>query len=678
MSYDVFVDSPSPKATGHNALIGDLLVRTGESVGVPIVIGTENVQAERQDDAASIYEEVDDIGFTFSRFNHTGGEGLSWYPPRSGKIVPELDPIRYFDSKNLFIGREVDDIPYRVELAKAFSLLDTSQTFVDTFASNDKVYYAYSLSVIEADDWDGTNPITHTLTGTTGPIITLFGSRSDTICAITTEGDLFVMPQGATAFALAYEAGVDGEALVGGWWAKGRVIASRHLAGTIETNELIEIAPAMGGTPPTPVVTVVVTVLESFSSTVWSVVDASIAIVVAYSNGELHTFVPQTDTAGGAPVLTVRGTTPMPTSEVPYLLGYGSGKLVILTAAEGANGRKRAYTAEVLDERFDFVVGQLQLVKEWAETTDVPDVRGSMVSTRNAIWWMVNDIESGQCELWNYDTVTTGVFNEVEVGAADGIALSSFQDRFGLLLGDEVWSRDQSLYADGGYIITPNINFGRTSDIAWVNAVLEVTNVGAGTGSVSLYVASDSEAIYDEASPAWQLIGTMLEVSQTTQIFQLNNLTNKQLAMKVVIEPATNRLDTPQLLRYSIRGIATARDWVVQVPVNVSDLIEVPNRQPLTVPGWGREVLNVLESMEGEAVDLTIYEPPGVYQGIIDRVATPIEYVADRGSSSLISLITLRGKRITGGAQFSGTNSWAQAEYGVSLWATGEGEAELV
>jgi hypothetical protein len=98
----------------------------------------------------------------------------------------------------------------------------------------------------------------------------------------------------------------------------------------------------------------------------------------------------------------------------------------------------------------------------------------------------------------------------------------------------------------------------------------------------------------------------------------------------------------------------------------------------MIIPGWGRALYNRLAALEGQALDITIYDPPGVYQGIIDEIATPVEYVADRGTSSLMTLITLRGKRITGGIQFTGINSWAQTEYGMSLWATGESEVDLV
>jgi hypothetical protein len=477
---------------------------------------------------------------------------------------------------------------------------------------------------------------------------------------------------------MAYEQGVDGEPLVGGWWAKGRVIASRHLTGSIDTNELIELAPAMGGTPATPVVTVIETILDSFNATVWSVVDASIAIVVAYSNGELHTFVPQTDTAGGAPVLTIRGTTPMPTSEVPYMLGYGSGKLIILTTAGGTNGRKRAYTSEVLDERFDFVVGQLQLIREWATTSDVPDVRGSMASTRNTISWLINDLDSGECELWGYDVISTGIFRESQVGAAQGISLSSYQNRFGLLLGDEVWARDETLYHASGYLITPNINFGRTSPLAWVSAVVNAENLGAAKGTISLWRSTDSEAIYDSDHPSWTLIGNLSDVSQSSIDFVLTKLKSEQLALKLEINGPAADNATPRLLRYSLRGITTARDWIVSVPVNVSDLIEVPYRRSVVVSGWGEAVLEQLVSLEGQALNLTTYVPFNEYQGIIDEVIIPVDYLADKGSSTRVAMVVFRGKRTTKGGSFTGTNSWAQTLFGMSLWATGEGEVELV
>jgi len=677
MTYNVFVESPSPRATGHNAKIGDLLVRTAESAEAPLGFTTRNQQAQRTDDSASVYEEVDEIGFTYARFNHIGGEGLAWYPPRSGKIVPELDPIRYFDSRNILVGREVDDVPYRLELAKAWKVLDNAQTFIDTFASNDHIYYAHALTVTQADDWDGTNSTTYTLVGTTGPILTLFGSRGDDVCVITTEGDLFVKPRGATAFVLAYEAGVTGAALVGGWWAKGRVIAERTKTSTIDTSELVEIALAVGGTPATPTVTPTVTVLDTFDADVWSIVDASIAIVVALSNGELRSFVPQSDTAGSAPVLTLRGTTPMPTSETPYLLGFGSGKLLILTEAEGAGGRKRAYSAEVLDERFDFVIGQLQLLREWANTTDTPDIRGSMVATRNAIWWLINDTDSAMCELWHYDTISTGVFRDSEVGANSGIALATFQDRFGLIYNSEVWTRDLASYHDEGYLITPNINFGRTSELAWLASKILVENIGAASGTVDLHYSTDPNAIYDAAHPSWRLIATLTDQSQSGINLSVNNVTSQQLALKITLKAPTTPNDTPRVLRYSMRAVTTARDWIIPIVINVSDLIEVPNRHPLEVPGWGRALYQQLMSMVGDAVDVEIYDPPGQFQGIIDSLSIPVDYTPDRGSPTTIAVLTLLGSQVTGGVQYAGSNSFAQLTYGLFVYGTGESEAEL-
>lgn len=580
MTYDVYAESDSPRASGHNVRLGDLLLRTAETQDRQIVVNTRNIQAARSDDKASVYEEIDDIGFTFARFNHTGGEGLAWFPPRSLKIVPELDPIRFFQSENLAIGREVDDVPYRVELARLYEVLDNTQTFVDICTTNEGIYTADGLTVRHRTDWSDPTPTTYTLTGTTGPILALFGSRADDVCAITDEGDLYIKPKGASAFVLAYEAGVDGSALTAGWWAKGRVIAQRGKAATIETAELLEIAIAVGGTAGAPTAISTVTVTDTFDADVLSVVDAAVAIVVALSNGELRTYVPQTDTAGTTPVLTIRGTTPVPTSEIPYALGYGSGSLLLLTKAD--TGRVRAYSAEVLDARFDFVVGSLQLIREWSASVDGPDIRNNMVATRNGIHWLIAD--GTNTSLWTYDTVTTGVFSTAIIGAGNGISLVSFEDVFGLILGTEVWNRGSS-YAAEGYLITPNINFGRSGLIAWLNAVIYADQLSSVYGSIEVAVSEDPNAIYDADHASWMVIGALTDDSQSGNSFSLQRMNSPQLAMKITLRGPTNQANTPRLLRYQVRGIPSSRDWEVIVPVNISDLIEVPYRTPAFLPG---------------------------------------------------------------------------------------------
>ena len=676
MTYNVYVSSESPRASGHNAKLGDLLVRTAETKDMPIQIVTRSTQAPRSDDAASIYEEVDDIGFTFARFNHTGGEGLAWYPPRSGKIVPELDPIRFYDSKNLAIGREVEDVPYRVELARSYELQDTSQTFVDVFASNSAIYTAYSLSIKEHTDWDDVSPTTHTLTGTTGPILCIFGSRADDVCVITTEGDMFVKPKGATAFALCYEAGVTGEALTAGWWAKGRVMAQRGKASTIATAELLEINFAVGGTAGSPTVTPTVDVIDTFDATVNCVVDASVAIVAALSNGELRSYVPQSDTAGTDPSLTIRGTTPMPTAEEPYNIGFGSGKLIVLTTNKTGTGHVHAYSANVLDSRYDYVVGNIQLLRDWKNASDEPDIRHNMVSTRNAIWWLVS-LDSGQCELWTYDVITTGVFHWVEIGAGIGLSLVSSQDVFGLLLGDEVWNRGDG-YKDSGYLITPNINFGRTGDMAWVQASVFADQLSAAYGTIALYRSTDPDAIYDANHVSWQLVGKLNDTSQSGNEMSLNGLVSSQIALKLVVEGPTAQNNTPRLLRYNIRGIPAARDWEITIPINISDLIEVPYRQPYLLPGWGEALYQAISSFEGQNMRLTLYNPESEFEGIINGVSVPIDYRPDRGSATRYCMVQLRGSKVTGSELFTGSNSWAQQPYALALYGTGESENELV
>lgn len=670
--YNVFVKSENPRASGHNARVGDLLVRTVESDEIPLIVSTVNTQAQRIDQAASVYEQVEDLGFVFSRFNHTGGEGLSWYPPRSGKVVEELDPIRFFDSNNLRIGREIDDVPYRVELARSFSVKDNSQAFIDSFSSNESIYYCYSLTIEQLSDWDDLTPTSHTLTGTTGPILSLFGSRSDDVCVITTEGDLFIKPRGATAFVLGYEAGVTGEALTAGWWVKGRVMAQRGKVATIDTVELLEINFAIGGTAGAPTATPTVSVIDTFDADVHSVVDTSIAIIAALSNGELRSYVPVTDAAGDVPVLTIKGTTPMPISEEPYNLGYGAGKLIILTTDGIATGRRRAYSAEVLDARFNFIVGQLQLLREWPAVPDQPDIRTGMVAARDSIWWTID------CELWGYDSVTTGLFREqCIVDGGEIFGLMSYQDILGGVVdGDLMNQSDQ--YQTSGYMITPNINFGRSGKFAWMNIVIEADNLGTADGYISVFYSTDPGAIYDEAHASWNQIATIEDISQSNKKLSLTGVESNSIAIKLVFTAPTTLLDTPRLLRYSLRGIPAVRDWQIQLPINISDLIEVPYRQPMLLPGWGQALFDELINMEGRHIELELFVPNVKFQGIVDAVRLPSEYLPDRGSPASYAIVELRGSKVSGSEQFTGSHSFGQTSFALALWSTGETEIDLV
>jgi len=650
--------------------VGDDWFRLAPSEAAPLRIYTRDSLAERQDDSGNPEENVLDLGHSYSRSNLTGGEGLDWWPRVVGEPRREIDEIRYWDSGNIDLSRPQAGLPFTAQLVKDVTTFWTpTGSPVDMGASIDAVYIIEGTNVHRFDDWSDTTPedtdnIAVTLTQlAVGP--------DNSVAVLDNAGDVWFKGSQTNTYLKVYDSTVDGDDAVAVWWVKDRIIIATNDAASAAQGALREVAPVIGGTPASPTESATVSTVDTFEGACLDVVDAGHAIIACFSDGSIRSYVPQTDTAGGTPALTVRGRTQAPIGEVPYRLAHNLGSVLVLTLEETPGDTStvtRVYSASVLDQRFDFVVGTMQLLREWRGSAETqPAYTKNMVSTRDEVLFTIGEATS-EFNLWRYDLVTGGLFRHAERSRAGTTGLTVFDSRVAFCDGTDVIIDHLTNYVTDGYLITPNITFGLNTAINWTAFTIEVLGLATAGVAVSLYRTTDPEAILDRTHAGWVLVDTLTDPAQSGIERSIVNTTANSLALKVEMVSSTTTLVSPSLTRFAVRGFPKHRDWIAELPINISDMVEAPGRMPLRVDGHGDSVHNTILSLDGAAIDLVVLDPPTSIRGVVDQIMEPTSYITDRGSQGKICMMVIRGSRLTGS---TAAGSGGDAGMGVSPMGIG-------
>jgi hypothetical protein len=111
---------------------------------------------------------------------------------------------------------------------------------------------------------------------------------------------------------------------------------------------------------------------------------------------------------------------------------------------------------------------------------------------------------------------------------------------------------------------------------------------------------------------------------------------------------------------------------MVELPVNVSDLIEVYGRQPQRIAGWGNQVHRGLLALVGKQIELEVYDPPLLFRGLVNNIMEPTPWVSPRGGSSLRAILELRGDLIVSTESPLGTFGTGLGSTGIAQTGVGE------
>ena len=665
-----------PQAQGYGVLIGDDWFRLAVSPDMPLQTYLRDSLADRQDQSTNPDENVLDLGHAFSRSNLTGGEGLDRFPRETGEISRDTDQIRFWDSENLDIRRPAAGLPYSLKLVKDLATFDTPTADPkDMGTSKDSIYIINGSTVERFDDWADTTPEdTDDITVT---LVQLAVGQDNSVAVLDNAGDVWFKGSQTDTYLKVYDSTTDGDDGVGIWWVKDRIIVATNDAASAAQGALVEVAPVIGGTPAAPTEAGTVSTFDTFEGECYSVVDAAHAIVACFSDGSVRSYVPEAANPGDTPVLTVRAKRQVPAGEVAYSLAENLGVLLIFTLEEIPNSSTtttRLYNAAVKDVRFDFVVGDFQLLRTWEDSIEAaPSYTRHVVSTRDQMFFWIGET-TATYNLWRVDVATLGVFRHAAHERTLAVGTVIFDDRLAFCDGADVIFDHATDYMVDGYLITPMVNFGLTTAINWTTFTVEGTGLDPAGAHIALYRTDDPDALLDNTHVSWILV-TDLTVQANSGVEQaIINATSNSLALQVRVFRSVLKTATPSVERFAVRGLPRHRDWIAEVPINVSDIIEAPGRMPLRIPGFGNLEHNRLNNLQGKSTTLVIPKPPMTIRGVVDFIHEPVTYVTDVGSPGVRAMMRFRGSRVDGVvvAQGVGNSGTGVAPTGIATVGIGQ------
>jgi len=331
------------------------------------------------------------------------------------------------------------------------------------------------------------------------------------------------------------------------------------------------------------------------------------------------------------------------------LLGANAGVLLIVTAEDVEVDRQhlRIYQAEVLDSRYDFTVGQLQMRREWQAVEHEGLVTRNMTSTRDEIFWFVKELFDGVYTeaLWRFDLVTNGVNRVVTVPGTNLNGLIQYDN---IAAGIDFTSNiimvsDPDQRQSEGWMIFPNITFGINTDISWLATVVEASDLVDTGPQVELWYSTDPDSILDRHHRSWTLMQRFSSPGSSGTEVPFVGVSARTMSLQLRLFSQSGGTSSPAVTRIALRGIPAHRDLIVMVPINVSDYLSAPDRRPVRVPGMGNDLHREMLGLIGRSVEALVLDPPLEFRGIVNNVSEPVEFLAPRGSVTRYCYLELRG-----------------------------------
>jgi hypothetical protein len=620
----------NPKRLGYDIRLDLNLYRTAVGPGREMTIQSSNVEEGNINVKQNAEDFTSNLGRIYSRNNFSGGQGLDTAHRANG--TPK-DTTRFWDSKGVDVFHGDDENSYNVHLlhttaSESISFSGTNNYLAQT--TNGDMYVTDQAVIYKSTD-----------NGDTWAAVTTGLTIDYNFTGAAAVGDqvYFTTANGTTNSELIQYDGTtwtenptdqsSNAGLTGIWFAKGQVFISGD-DGTVEY--LWAVSPFNKSWTSSDLAEADAILTFEDSHHVSQVVDAGAVVLAASTNGDIYSI---KDVAG---TMTLKGQTNIPFEEV-HCIAASEG-IVFFGTKEKSRGVGRFYRADLTVADDLYVLANRQLVKEWV-ITGVDTTPKHMFVSRDSVYCGIKESAS-ESYLWRYYLPTAGFARDLEIGASGFITgITQADGKFVISVAGEDIYRETSVYESEGYIMMSAADFFTAESKQFVGAEISTFDM-TNAVTAELFYSTKFEAL-DNANDA-SFVRALTQSSgigdEEKQIAEVSRYIIGKLVLK-----SDDGVDTPKIKSVQFRALARPELVVAQIPINISDRVERPNRKPLKVKGLGDTMYASLRNLEGTSVTLEIFNPGEIIKGVVERISYPIQADTEVGSVMQYAIITVRGTR---------------------------------
>ena len=647
-------DVTNPHRKGYDFRLDNLLFRAAISPDRQMVIRSAEFPAQQIDLQQNPEDITTNIGQIFSRNDFSGGQGLDYAHKRS---QTEKDTTRFFDSKGVDVFHSDDETSYNLHLL--YTTLDKNVKGSDTTFAGSNNYLAQTTNG-DLYVTDQAAIYKSTDNGATWGAVTTGLTINNNFTGAAAVGDqvYFTTATGTSAGELILYNGTGwselshdqtSNALTGVWFAKGQLFISGD-DGSVAY--LWAVNPIGKNWTSSDLAEADAIVTFEDSHTISQVVDAGAVVLAASTSGDIFSV---KDVSG---TMTLFGQTNIPFEEV-HSIAAAEG-IVFFGTKDKSQAVGRFYRADLVTADNLYVLANRQLVKEWVISGQDTTPKHMFV-TKDSIYCGIKESGS-ESFLWRYYLPTAGFARDIKMGASGFITgITQASGKFLVVVAGADVYLESSLYESEGYVILPNVDFFTSEVKQWVGTTVEHDEI-TDSRRVQCFISTREATIDNPSSSNWELTNDSTTGFGGTE-FQINR-NARYLNLKVVLSANEDFTATPIFRSVSARALPRPQLIVVDIPVNISDQVERPNRKRIMVRNLGEAVYQELKQKEGDSVTLELYDPSETIRGVVESVAYPVINNANIGSVTQYCTIRVRGVRAADVIQ-SSTNTLGIGTLGV-------------
>lgn len=628
MSSPTTANVTRPRADGFGVLLNEDYFRLAVGPERPLTIQTTELQAPPVQTAQNPEEIGTEFGQVYARSEFSGGEGLDRAHQRE---EVEGQATRYWDSLHVNIRPPQPGEPNSISLLHATEVRvgGVSPATVAPGASfaylDDRLYSPRGDDVLVI-----LNPLAADSTETIEDPHA--GEPATSVQSVVRLGEIVYAALGPNGIhrkvpgtGWVHWSDLDADRL---WAVKDRIVAR----GRQTPSQLFEVV-SSGAAP---------VALKTLSDgTVWTdVVDGHLALLASSLAGDIYTFV-----ASEQGELVER--TRLGFENGPVLgMAQTRGVVMIASRAPGQGNLQRyRIWRSVLSPQYELV--ETQLLREWRIEDAAPFYPAPVRAVGDRIYAATPATAPGNTEpeTWCYDVRTGGVARDLTFNVGEIRDLIGIAGRLLAVAADAAVHRETETFRTSGWLITPLGDFFRSEDKQWVGSKLVVQEALVSEQRVDLSYTTSPAAIIDPDDPSWTLTQSITGAPDNSEQV-IEGARSRYIAGKVELFSSLTNDASPHVLSASFRGYPVDPDLIVELPINVSDVIERPNRSPVRVGGLGQATYTALKALEGEAVQMTLLRSGDQVRGIVELVSAPSEGISDRGSVTTFAAVRVRGRRL--------------------------------